>query len=45
MRRFSYTYLVTTYSQSVVSPWYRPSLLTSGILVLVFIFSNEACRL
>lgn len=24
MRRFSYTYLVTTYSQSVVSPWYRP---------------------
>ncbi len=22
MRRFSYTYLVTTYSQSAVSPWY-----------------------
>ena len=24
IRRFSYGYLVTTYSQSVVSPWYRP---------------------
>gem|GEM_PF-6756383 len=24
IRRFSYGYLVTTYSQSAVSPWYPP---------------------